>query len=397
MAPTDLFFPENGKEILVGTASYGSLPTTFSSSVHTLVFIIRGFKDLPQKPGKRIETEAIHACGVDWNLWVYPRGNIDSKKDSYHVSLFLHCFATDKINVWYQITLKSKTKEGKMCFDKKGFSENSYGWRDFLEREKVLTKCLDEQGSLKVTIRLRNEKSPVWYPTPPKVCHKMGELMESSMDADVTFLVGKDQQEFPTHKCILRRWAPMLFELTDCSEKSQIEIRDVSPCVFKVLLIYIYMSSLPDINEDEAFARELLLAANAFGLTLLKLHVESEIIAKFLDASNAAEWLVLADGHTCPLMEEACVQAYVDNPREVRASSGWPMVAEAPSLLDKLLSAATCIKSDETCNEVNHMSVRDLREALDSMGLCLDGNKEMLIARLTTAKSSTALQSLLGS
>ena len=56
----------------------------------------------------------------------------------------------------------------------------------------------------------------------------------------------------------------------------------------------------------------------------LKLYVESTIVEKFLDASNATEWVVRSDSHSSPLLKEASMKMYAsENNSSVLESEGW--------------------------------------------------------------------------
>ena len=109
------------------------------------------------------------------------------------------------------------------------------------------------------------------------------------------------------------------------------------------LIHYIYTGESPKFGGDDdnsgtaEVAQDILLASDRFNLTHLKLRIESDIAAKLLNPTNAAEWLVFADGHSCPLLKEACMDVYGSNLSEVKESPGWPKLKESSDLLVELL------------------------------------------------------------
>ena len=92
-----------------------------------------------------------------------------------------------------------------------------------------------------------------------------------------------------------------------------------------------------DAEYDYDFATSLLFAANRYGLILLKLYVESEIIAKLLNVKTAAQWLSISDAQICPLLKEECMKMFWKNKAKFKSSSGWKQIKESSDLLEELL------------------------------------------------------------
>ena len=196
-----------------------------------------------------------------------------------------------------------------------------------------------------------------------------------------------------------------------------IRIFDVKPGIFKILLDFIYLSATPEI-EDEADARDLLIAVDRFRCVPLKLYAESVLADRFLTVSNAAAMLLLADSRSCAMLKEASTGLFLAYPRAVMAArEDWARVRESRRLLDELLVAFSHTSErwndgddDEPKNDgdedrtddgdddhdddygaaVEAMDVIGLRRALEDAGLELDGSRDMLVRRLRSQSSDSS-------
>ncbi|VAI93063.1 unnamed protein product [Triticum turgidum subsp. durum] len=118
--------------------------------------------------------------------------------------------------------------------------------------------------------------------------------------------------------------------MRDKCEQS-ITIKDMEPAVFKALLHFIYSDELPpnpmdDLNDDdkEEMVKHLLVAADRYGMERMKLMCESKL-CKFLEASNVATTLALADQHHCSKLKDACIGFInsLDRVDDVMTSTGY--------------------------------------------------------------------------
>ena len=258
---------------------------------------------------------------------------------------------------------------------------------------------------------------------------KLYESIEET--SDVTFLVGPSKVVQHAHKNILAVQARDLYDLVITEESSSsspkakaksenaIVLQDVDVNAFEVFLKFVY-GILPDMinaengedNDDDddvslrKIARrqrneskeavQILLIADRFGCTDLKLHMESYLIRKVLVPSTAARLLLLADSHSLPLLKEACMDTYILDPTTVQQSEvDWNQLQESTKLLVELLNYATTASSDGgrkryssyindgkgTLAVADEYDVTSLRERLEAYDLDLDGSREMLLQR----------------
>ncbi|KAJ1267841.1 hypothetical protein BS78_07G089000 [Paspalum vaginatum] len=132
--------------------------------------------------------------------------------------------------------------------------------------------------------------------------------------ADVTFKV-KDEV-FHARKFVVALRSPV-FEaefygpMKDKAMQS-ITVEDMQPDVFKALLHFIYIDSLPGMDDDldevesQEMIKHLLVAADRYAMERMKLMCES-ILSKRLDIESVTATLALADQHHCEKLKDACI------------------------------------------------------------------------------------------
>ena len=418
---------------LAGTISYGTAPTEFTGyDKEKMVFLIHNFAELQEKRTEFFFTKANEACGQEWKLLVYPRGDKNSKTDAEYTSVFLACvnknIETNPVIARGSIRTKTKTHS----LEEKYENRIGRGSREFKKREDIIRQDLNKQGTLTIEVELEvaTEKRKVWSPNTSNinkdVMLKLYESIEET--SDVTFLVGPSKVVQHAHKNILAVQARDLYDLVITEEASSsspkakarstrsqaksensIVLQDVDANAFEAFLKFVY-GIVPDMinaengedNDDdgdvatdtnEAEAKLILLVADRFGCTDLKLHMESYLIRKVLVPSKAARLLLLADSHSCALLKEAAMKVYITDPKTVmEAHDDWKTLQESTKLLTELLVYATLDRStttyssvvsdgDGTVNDADGFDVTSLRERLEAYDLDLDGSREMLLHR----------------
>ncbi|WVZ50333.1 hypothetical protein U9M48_001593 [Paspalum notatum var. saurae] len=174
----------------------------------------------------------------------------------------------------------------------------------------------------------------------------LGDLLDSKVGGDVTFEVGGEL--FMAHRYVLAvRSSVFMAELFGSSMKeklsNRVRIDDMEARVFKILLRFIYMDSLPeDIDADEktVVAQHLLVAADRYNLQRLKLVCE-DMLGTSVDVRTAATTLVLAEQHACQWLKDACF-GFLRSPgklKAVMATEGFQHLKNScPALLEELLA-----------------------------------------------------------
>ena len=382
------------KRKVVDSASIGSPPKKVLENTETIQLVIHNFKDQTEKRGEFIQSPVLKAHGYDWAIGIYPKGCQGSSLDIVQVLYYLSYVGDQKPKPVARFALVRKGKKSNWS-EVMIFSEEAYFGAEYTKRDFLLANRLEEDGSLRIRfdIQIASESKLVWYPKELQQQEILTELYhEASKTADVFFNIGG--MEYHAHKNILSRRAETLFELSkdynnDDNCEVVIPISDMRGEIFQKLLEYVYTVKTPEV-EDVTAAIEILLAANRFDCTQLKLYIESIIVDKFLTPTIAAKMLILGDSYSCALLKEAAMKLYASDPSAVRESEGWSELKESTCLLDELLEYVgkelMSYKNDNdattTTTTVDNLDVTSLREQLQESKLEVDGSRSMLIERL---------------
>nr|CAB3494798.1 unnamed protein product [Digitaria exilis]CAB3499747.1 unnamed protein product [Digitaria exilis] len=168
-------------------------------------------------------------------------------------------------------------------------------------------------------------------PPPPSISHDLHRLLLVADDArwpppDVTFVV-EETVEIRAHKLVLSMRSPVFRALFHGSMKERftrsVRIDDMAASTFRAMLRFIYTDELPIkpkgvASQEEcrskhlarrrvAMARDLLVAADRYGLERLRLMCEN-ILSESLDATTVMATLTLVDGrYSCRQLEDSCI------------------------------------------------------------------------------------------
>ena len=392
------------KRKYVGTASVGDAPKQLLENVETMRFVFHNFKDLEQKREESVQSPPLEAFGYLWRVIVYPRGNPISSSEPEYISCCLQYVGDVKYKPAAKIVFRCKDYSRK-TYETRVFNDNEkvLGVSSYLKRKEVLEEYLEADGSLilEVDLQITVDSKRVWY---PKKLQQEEVLVQSYSDSsnatsDVIFVV--EGMEYHAHKIILSLRAKTLYELckeqyiTSDDDQPRVPLSHIKGETFRKILEYIYtINTTPNI-DNEASSTELLIAADRFDCTQLKLYVESTIVDKFLTTENAASMLVLGDSHSLALLKEAAMNMYASDQIAVQESEGWSRVEESQRLIMELLKSvglkltsskngktpATAIQGNAAAS-IEHLDVTSLREQLQDKKLDLDGNREILVERL---------------
>ena len=166
----------------------------------------------------------------------------------------------------------------------------------------------------------------------------------------------------------------------DVDQDTVVPIENVEASIFQALLHFIYSDRLPDSVDLKIDTPDLLLVADKFDYTSLKLVAEAKLEESGITVDTISDLLLLADGMNCALLKEAAMRFFVDNWTAVVKTEGYAkMLAKSPKILDELmreLAKPIGFVEDET--NVDSMRVTSLRRKLDERGLDVDGTREML-------------------
>jgi BTB/POZ domain/MATH domain len=369
-------------------------PPKILSPVATLRFRLNDVAGRSARRGQAIILPSELAHGYHWTLGIYVRGSNSSSTDREHFSIYLILTDPD-VTVEAEFSIKAASKTKSICHTfstKLETPRPGRGWPDFIAREALLSAVpsvlLQQDGSLTIDVDLRvNLTKPVWYPTPPSgdsAKTLLADLVRSSLSTDVTFMV--DNVEFCLHRHVLAKRAPALLDMIDGPTGQRVPLDDVDSGIFQSIVLYMYtgdwsLSSSDETVADAVLAKNTLTLADRYGCTGLKLLVESVMVDQVLNASNAAEMLLLGDSLHCALLKEAAITEILECKDAVRSLPGWELLVESNALVEDLLDKARGMKRDETAATAG-LSVGELRDQLLKHGAAVDGSREVLVHQL---------------
>ncbi|TVU49257.1 hypothetical protein EJB05_00557, partial [Eragrostis curvula] len=228
--------------------------------------------------GKSVDPSTFSIGGGNWNIKVYPDGNVGNAGQSGFVSIFLSLVgggiaggARAKLSlglldinkkVMMHDETESKEDDGRarvwrrlLDFEPRTAGNNSsWGWPAFI-RKFTLNQLLRESKDTftvrcELTIIKEHVLDAIVIP-PPSLHHDLARILKDGEGTDVTFSVGGDL--FHAHTTVLAARCMVFKALLwgDTKEKAApqqvIEIEDMEYAVFYWLMYYIYTDSLPDV------------------------------------------------------------------------------------------------------------------------------------------------------
>lgn len=317
-----------------------SVNETVNGSHH---FTIRGYSLAKgMGPGKYISSDTFSVGGYDWAIYFYPDGkNLEDSSTYVSVFIALASEGTD-VRALFELTLLDQSGKGKhkvhSHFDRAlesgpytlKYRGSMWGYKRFFRRVSLETSdylkddCLSMHCTVGV-VRTRVE-GPKQYsiPVPPS---DMGQnlkcLLDSEVGCDITFHVG--EETFKAHKLILAARSPVFraqfFGLIGDPNTDRVELADIEPSIFKVMLQFIYSDSVPDLHEvtgsmsmctSTIMLQHLLAAADRYGLDRLKQLCEARLCEE-VSVDTVATTLSLAEQHHCSQLKAICLKFAATN------------------------------------------------------------------------------------
>ncbi|KAF0929762.1 hypothetical protein E2562_024450 [Oryza meyeriana var. granulata] len=294
---------------------------------------IDGYSNTKGTPtGSFLNSSQFTVGGHRWRIKYYPNGQSADSADYISLFLFLDEKATKDVKVQvkfqFQISFTGKIKKPPSLASKKvrtygGLGSWSWGRRKFIKREdfEKSNDLRDDSFTIRCDIAvirdIRIEKTTetaaaTFVTVPPSdLNQQLGDLLETEKGADVMSEVGG--QTFAAHRCVLAARSPVFSaELYGLMKESDttgvVRIEDMEAQVFKLLLRFMYIDSLPEMEEEEGVMfmfQHLLVAADRYNLQRLKLICEDRL-CNYICVSTLLNIMELADQHHCDGLKKAC-------------------------------------------------------------------------------------------
>ena len=356
---------------------------------HSIVkFKFEDFAGLTEEKGDYKESQTIKDChGNSWVLKIYPRGSNKSVDDNM-IALALYYGGTNEVSA--RATFIVRDASGKAYADRMmnvhtfQCSGNSGRGKDAIKRSDILNEenNILVDGALHVDVHIQIQPDSLVAP-PNLLAKNMLIILDDEVSADAQFKVKR--QIITAHKCILKPNSPILFEFCkDSNEGEMIQIENVRPDIFRIVLRFIYAGELPDIDTIRKNGMKIIEAADKFGVIPLKLAIETELVRNLLiKRFNVTNYLIFAEAKTCSLLKEAAMSYFVTRATDLLNSETREKLSESPDLLIELMTEMSKRNDTDTrFGEYSNLSVSELRKRLVDEELDIDGSKESLVSRL---------------
>ncbi|KQJ84733.1 hypothetical protein BRADI_5g22497v3 [Brachypodium distachyon] len=291
--------------------------------------------------GNFVSSSTFCVGGYGWNIRFYPDGAKNAPAG--YASAFLANLSETKDKVTTKYTLTMLDKDGQVVANKEVsrtriFSPdpdgNCWGWSEFVEKLKLTKPPSDGQlgngGCFTIRCVVTVIKEPpadqcnekLFEIPPPELLGQLEHVLKDGKGADIKLLVGG--REFNAHRFMLAVWSPvfhaqLLGPMAEEDTTRVIEVVNMEPAVFEMLLHFIYTDSLPPCDGEEGYGapemQHLLVAADRYGLDRLKAMCE-EKLCKSIDMKTVTSTLALANQHFCERLKNAC-EEFMSKPGRV--------------------------------------------------------------------------------
>lgn len=240
-----------------------------------------------------------------WKIKIELNGKMEFNKDWLSVHLFLESSPQPEVRVQTSFFIIDAASKEVMRWSNRRPKKchvhcNSQGSEKFCTRQMFINSpMLWPEDKLTIGCRLtiygvkdNTRDSKVMLP-PCNFINNYKQLYESKECSDVVILVG--DKAFQAHKAVLVAHSPvflaMFRNITLESQENQVNISDIEPEIFEILLKFIYTNETPQKSE---LTTDLLAAADKYELERLKRLCE-KALCDTVTVSNAAEQLITAD------------------------------------------------------------------------------------------------------
>ncbi|KAL7449323.1 hypothetical protein ACHAWC_001393, partial [Mediolabrus comicus] len=366
------------------------------------------FEELPSEKGHEVRSSIFSCFGYEWRLQICPGG--DEEALDGMVGVFLELASKGKnLKIQYSFEIKGPhdlvTRQ--TTNDCELYARQAWGWDNCISRAELKDDDYLEEGALTIYVSIQLGE---FIPNNP-ASSIMLKLFGDESSADVVFEVSEHKASenesksrsrkrakissanFHAHRLILQHHSPELAALCATSEgMTPILINDVKSDVFRHLLYYVYGGKISE-EEFKTYAKDLINAADKYGVTNLKLAAEVWFVHHTeLTVENVIDNLLYADAMNCALLKETVMDFIVKNKEEVMETVSFQDVPG--NVCKDLLAAVTRRdneskdksgkeekKNEETDGEdLQALRIGELRQKVQEKGLEIDGSRDALIA-----------------
>lgn len=288
-----------------------------------------------EKDSKR--TSAVYKSNFHKFSWQLKLSH--NKNNPEYLGLHLMFLGPSELTVKFQVKwnyiVKNKLRDLNDRNDQRWYELKAPGSNGYVKWQLIETLQHEEfwidnfliiicQADIKV---LGEERTEVNQDLTPRVVQeqlsqKLLGLLNSENYSDVTILIGTEK--FKVHKSMLTmnsEYFDTMFksgfkEANDC----ELEIKEVNPDVFKIILEYIYAQKIPE--DLESKAKDILVAADLFCLQPL-FDICVQVLCKRVTLENCIDLMILAETYCLKDLKQIAVDLVKNNSKCVINTEQW--------------------------------------------------------------------------
>ncbi|XP_035721066.1 speckle-type POZ protein B-like isoform X1 [Vespa mandarinia] len=178
-------------------------------------------------------------------------------------------------------------------------------------------------------------------PTKLELYERLKMMYHAKPCTDIKISVG--DKEFLAHKSILFRspvFAAMFSHKMLENNENRIDIKDVNPNAFEILLKFLYLGEVDEIKMTESTNNlifDLMEVANIYQIEDLKIKL-ADIIEKYVNISNAVDYLILADKYNVPSLKKTIMLFIKTNSKNIKETKSFKdMMQKHQGLMAEML------------------------------------------------------------
>jgi hypothetical protein len=397
----------------------GTPPPGYDGEWVTHTMHCHGFGSLPSEQDEFVDSPEFMLLGNQWLLRVFPGGDDDEDAEEGMVSLELWNKSDKSIKIYYGFSVNNGNgkqvaygrSDVPRTFSAMGDADEDdhWGFTYFAKLSDLLRSLVNGTLVIEVHMRLATPTKSVPPPFIPEnpVAKMIQGLFLNDKSSDIIFEVaeGKGKNSamkvtktapvtFAAHRVIVENSSTVFADLCeshDDSAPTPIQINDVTPDIFRLLLSYTYGVKVSE-NDLKLHAKEVIDAADKYGVISLKLEAEACFVeGTTFTIENVMEHLLYADSKNLALLKEAAMDFILENKSEVIKKMSFVDLVPGTFVRDVLVATARGERNvggaeANVDNQYDSLRISELRMRGHEKGLNVDGSREMLIAALKTVQ-----------
>jgi len=399
----------------------GAAPPGYNQGWVTHTVHWHGFPSLSTLRGVGVASHEFMLLGNQWRLEMIPGGHADA--DERTVSLGLANMSNKAIEIDYGFNVNDgngkqvvyKQSPGPRNFAPMGDADgyDYWGFTNFATHLSLFSSLINRALVIGVHMKLAKPTKSVpqpFIPENPSSCKTIQGLFLDEKYSDIVFEVAEGRGKnsamkvaktapvtFSAHRVIIENCSSVFADLCESHDDNtrchrQIQINDVKPNIFRLLLSYIYGGK---VSEDimVLHARDIIDAADKYGVVNLKLEAEASfVVGATFTIENVMELLLYAESKNLALLKEAAMDFIVENKSKVIKKLSFVDMVPGTMMRDLLVATARGERNVGGADvnvesQYDSLRISELRKKSHERGLNVDGSREMLIAALDAVQN----------